>query len=156
MLILALWNTADNNLYSSSLAFTNASRILGGSIPRPVWVIVAVLIAVATAFAGFAGEFLKFLQIIGVLAPPFVGIVVSHFWVLGRIREASDRLLASAPLVRWEAIAAWVAGSLVGYFSTFFVKALNGLVAGAIVYAVLVLISSRMRSRTEVAAERTA
>jgi cytosine permease len=156
MLILALWNTADNNLYSSSLAFTNASRILGASIPRAAWVVVAVLIAVVTAFAGFAGQFLKFLTIIGVLAPPFVGIVVSHFWVLGRVRQASERLLATAPVIRWEALIAWVAGSLVGYNTTFFVKALNGLIAGAIVYAVLVLIRERVFRRDAVTTDQVA
>ena len=156
MLILALWNTADNNLYSSSLAFTNASRILGVSIPRPVWVVVAILIAVTTAFAGFAGQFLKFLNIIGVLAPPFVGVVVSHFWLLGRIRQASERLLAAAPLIRWEVLVAWVAGSLVGYYSTFFVKALNGLVVGAAGYALLMLARGARRRRAEVALEEAA
>jgi cytosine permease len=54
LLVLALWNTADNNLYSSSLAFTNASRIAGVRIPRAVWTVLAVLTAVAVAFAGFA------------------------------------------------------------------------------------------------------
>jgi cytosine permease len=57
VLVLVLWNTTDNNLYSSALAFTNASRVLGMSIPKPVWTILSVLIAVGVAFLGLAERF---------------------------------------------------------------------------------------------------
>ncbi len=57
MLFLALWNTADNNLYSASLAFTNASNILGVKVLKPVWTLVAIMLAVAIAFSGASTRF---------------------------------------------------------------------------------------------------
>jgi hypothetical protein len=44
----------------------------------------------------------------------------------------------------------------VGYNTTFFVKALNGLIAGAIVYAVLVLIRERVFRRDAVTTDQVA
>jgi cytosine permease len=142
MLVLALWNTADNNLYSSSLAFSNVSRIFGVRIPRAVWTVVSVLIAVAVAFAGFASRFLSFLNIVAVVTPPFAGVVISHFYLLGRSRRSGAELLAEAPKVRVVALVSWLAASLIAYNVDWFVKPINGLVLGALIYTGLSWVSS--------------
>ncbi|WP_283137657.1 purine-cytosine permease family protein [Rhizohabitans arisaemae] len=137
MLVLALWNTADNNLYSASLAFTNASNTMGIRIGKPVWTIVSIIIAVGVAFAGFAGQFLVFLQIIGLIAPPFAGVLIAHFWILAR-RGTGAELLAAAPKIRIEALAAWVIAALLSkYTGLLVVDAIEGLVYGFASYAVL-------------------
>jgi cytosine permease len=152
MLVLALWNTADNNLYSSALAFTNASRMVGVRVPKPVWTVIAAVIAVAVAFAGFADRFLSWLQIIGLVTPPFAGVVITHFWVLGRLRRSGAELLDEAPAVRVEALAAWLAASLVTYVSTWFIDAIVGLVLGGVFYAALTALLAPLRRRAGTAA----
>ncbi|MGH3371934.1 MAG: cytosine permease, partial [Nocardioidaceae bacterium] len=137
MLVLALWNTADNNLYSASLAFTNASNMLGLRLAKPVWTVVSIVIAVGVSFAGLAGRFLEFLMIIAVVAPPFAAVVIVHYWVRTR-GGRGDELLESAPTVRWEALAAWVLASFASrYTDVLFTDALEGLVYGAAFYLVL-------------------
>jgi cytosine permease len=96
MLVLALWNTADNNLYSASLAFTSASDLLGYRVPKWVWTIVAIVIAVLVALSGAAAQFAAFLGMIGIVAPPFAGVLIAHFWLVARGVSAA-RLLSEAP-----------------------------------------------------------
>ncbi|MFL6128958.1 MAG: purine-cytosine permease family protein [Mycobacteriales bacterium] len=151
MLVLALWNTADNNLYSSSLAFTNASSMVGLRIRKPVWVIVAIVIATLVAFAGFADRFLSFLNIVGLVAPPFAGVVIAHFWLLGALRRTGAQLTANLPALRPEALLAWaVAAAAAKYTKTLGTDAVEGLVYGLVLYAVLgglVLLVTRSRGR---------
>lgn len=134
LLFLALWNTADNNIYSASLAFTSASSLLRIKLRKPVWTVVAVVIAVAIAFLGVADQFGRFLNVIGVVVPPFAGLLIAHFWVVQRRAEDALRNL---PAVRWEAIACWIAASLLAYYTEFLlVNAIEGLVAGFVLYAI--------------------
>jgi cytosine permease len=138
MLVLALWNTADNNLYSSSLAFTNASSMVGLRIRKPVWVIIAIVIATAVAFAGFAERFLSFLNIIALVAPPFAAVVIAHFWLLGALRRTGAELTASIPALRVEALAAWVLAAVAAkYTKVLGTDAVEGLVYGLVFYTVL-------------------
>jgi cytosine permease len=137
MLFLALWNTADNNLYSASLAFTNASNIVGVKVLKPVWTLVAIVLAVAIAFSGASARFLEFLQIIAVVVPPFAGVLIAHMTIVARLQSAAEAL-RSAPSVRWTAMAAWAVGALVTRQFDFLLNdAIEGLLLGSIVYLVL-------------------
>jgi cytosine permease len=150
LLVLALWNTTDNNLYSSALAFTNASRVLGMSIPKPVWTIVSVLIALGVAFLGLAARFLTFLQVIGLVTPPFAGVLIAHFFVLGGVRRSTEELVRTTPTVRIEALVAWIGASLVTYYTDIFVDAITGLVLGGIFYSVLILVRRSLSSSADI------
>ncbi|MEU0479609.1 cytosine permease [Streptosporangium sp. NPDC006013] len=137
MLVLALWNTADNNLYSASLAFTNASNTLGLRVGKPTWTIISIVIAILVAFAGLAAQFLVFLNVIAIIAPPFAGVLIAHFWILAR-HHTGDQLLESAPAVRAEALVAWVVAALLAkYTDVLLTDAIEGLVYGFVCYAVL-------------------
>ncbi|MGW0803295.1 cytosine permease [Nonomuraea sp. NPDC002799] len=137
MLVLALWNTADNNLYSASLAFTNASTSIRLRLRKPVWNIVSIVIAVIVAFAGLANSFLTFLTIIGLVAPPFAGVLIAHFWVLAR-HSSGRELLETAPAVRVEALVAWLAAAVLSKFTdVLLADPIEGLVFGFVIYAVL-------------------
>jgi cytosine permease len=144
MLVLALWNTADNNLYSASLAFTSASDLLGHRVPKWVWTIVAIVIAVLVALSGAAAQFGAFLGVIGVVAPPFAGVLIAHFWLVAR-GVSGARLLSEAPAVRWEALGCWLVASLLAWSTGFLLTdAIEGLVAGVVLYGV---VGSLLRSR---------
>ncbi|GAA5114608.1 purine-cytosine permease family protein [Pseudonocardia adelaidensis] len=144
MLVLALWNTADNNLYSASLAFTSASDLLGFRVPKWVWTIVAIVIAVLVALSGAAAQFGVFLGVVGVVAPPFAGVLIAHFWLVAR-GVSGARLLSEAPTVRWEALLCWLVASLLAWSTGFLLTdAIEGLVAGAVLYGI---VGSLLRSR---------
>lgn len=143
VLALALWTTTDNNLYSASLAFTNASKTVNRTVPKWVWVLVSVAIAIGTAFLGFAQQFLSWLQIIATVTPPFAGILIAHFWVLGGIRRPIERQLEELPAIRFEALAAWLLASLFNYYVKFFIPPITGLVVGGLLYVVFVFITQR-------------
>jgi cytosine permease len=146
MLVLALWNTADNNLYSASLAFTSASDLLGFRVPKWVWTIVAIVIAVLVALSGVAAQFGTFLTVIGIIAPPFAGVLIAHFWIVAR-GQSGARLMSEAPAVRWEALACWLVASLLARYTGFLLTdAIEGLVAGTVLYGV---IGSVMRVRRQ-------
>lgn len=143
MLFLALWNTADNNLYSASLAFTNASNILGVKVLKPVWTLIAIVLAVGIAFSGASTRFLEFLQIIAIVVPPFAGVLVAHMSVNAR-RQSGAAALAAAPSFRWTAVAAWLAGALISRELEFLLNdAIEGLVLGVVIYLALSLIPVR-------------
>ena len=84
ILTLALWTTTDNNIYSASLAFGDMSEILGLKIPRKVWVVVNVLIALVVSMTGVASDFSSFLSFFGTIAGPFAGIMIAHFYLVCR------------------------------------------------------------------------
>jgi cytosine permease len=152
MLFLALWNTADNNLYSASLAFTNASNIVGVKVLKPVWTLVAIILAVAIAFSGASTRFLEFLQIIAVVVPPFAGVVIAHMIVAAR-RQTGHQALATAPNVRWTAVLAWAVGALVSRQFEFLLNdAIEGLLLGGAGYLMLSLIPARTSSGEKVPA----
>jgi cytosine permease len=152
MLVLALWNTADNNLYSASLAFTSASDQLGFRVPKWAWTIVAIVISVIVAMSGVAAQFADFLAVIAVIAPPFAGVMIAHFWIVAR-GQSGDRLLTEAPTVRWEALACWLGAALAAYFTDFLLTdAIEGLIAGVVLYAVVgSILQPRGRSAASVA-----
>jgi cytosine permease len=139
VLILALWTTTDNNLYSASLAFTSASEVLGRKVAKPVWTFVSVAIALGVAFLGFASNFLSFLLIVAVVTPPFAGVVIAHFWVLGHIRKLDDAQAGAVPTVRPLALLSWVGTSVVAHYVTLPVEPLAALVIGGAAYSVLAL-----------------
>lgn len=149
MLFLALWNTADNNLYSASLAFTNASNIVGLKVLKPVWTIVAIIVAVLIAYSGASARFLDFLLLIAVVVPPFAGVVIAHMMVVAR-SHSGEEALRSAPSVRWTAVAAWAVGALVSKQFTFLLNdAIEGLLVGTAGYLLLAALPAWLGSVRE-------
>ncbi|CAN5902977.1 cytosine permease [soil metagenome] len=146
VLALALWTTTDNNLYSASLAFTNASDTVGRTVPKWVWVLVSIAIATGTAFLGFAQEFLSWLQIIATVTPPFAGILIAHFFAMGGIRQPVDRQLEALPAVRVEALAAWLLASLFNYYTDVFIAPLTGVIVGGVLYVAFSFIARKLGS----------
>ncbi|MGH2452126.1 MAG: purine-cytosine permease family protein [Candidatus Limnocylindria bacterium] len=150
---LALWTTTDNNIYSTALAFTNAGHLVKFRLSKPVWTIVAVIIALLVSLLGFAGQFLQWLVIIATVTPPFAGVMIAHFWLL---RFGRDWRTLASELVpegfRWTALAAWLAASVIAYITrTQFIPALTGLLTALVLYTALELIFARQERVLELA-----
>lgn len=101
--LLALWTTTDNNVYSSSLAFTNMGDLIGFKLPKWAWTIICVLIAVIASTLGFASNFSAWLGYLGAATTPVAGILIAFFWVRNR---NNTKILAPAGF-RISAFIAW-------------------------------------------------
>jgi cytosine permease len=117
---------------------------LGFRVPKWVWTIVAIVIAVLVALSGAAAQFGAFLGVIGIVAPPFAGVLIAHFWLVARGVSAT-RLLSEAPTVRWEALGCWLVASLLAWSTAFLLTdAIEGLITGAVLYGI---VGSLLRTR---------
>lgn len=148
ILALTLWTTTDNNLYSASLAFTNASTVAGRTVNKKIWVLVSVAIALITAAGGFAADFGAFLGIVATVTPPFAGIFIAHFYLLGHLRDHREDWASALAPVRWSALVAWAAASGVMYLADVPLAPVAGLVLGGGLYGVLAAVAGRRRSRS--------
>lgn len=136
---LALWTTTDNNIYSSSLAFTNFGEVVNLKLSKTVWVIIAAAIALAAALSGFVDHFGAVLSFIGSFLPPFAGILIAHFWILHRDMTdlKVDEDLKFIPFITW------IIAIIIAKMVTIFLPAIVGFVSAIIVYTILSLIFGR-------------
>ncbi|WP_217178771.1 cytosine permease [Streptomyces sp. AC495_CC817] len=159
VLILAQWTTNTSNLYSAGLAFASMSPRLS----RRTVTIVLGVIGIVIGVVGAADVFVSFILVIGTLIAPYGGVYLASF-LAGR-RTARWAHGAPVPTVDWWSIAAWAAGVFVafattspadgpglGLFTLTTISSLDGLIAGFVVYLVLVPLRRRMQPDAPVAA----
>ena len=132
---LALWTTTDNNIYSSALAFCNASKVLKLKISKPVWTVICVLIAFAVSFLGIADKFDAWLSFTGSLCGPLAGMMIAHYLVLNR----GDKFYVprSFRLSGW---VSWLGASIGSQFSFSSIPAFEAIILGFVLYIVTSLI----------------
>ncbi|QUL99250.1 MAG: cytosine permease [Candidatus Fermentithermobacillus carboniphilus] len=142
VLFLAMWTTADNNVWSFALAFSNIGDIIGLKLPRAFWDVLATSIALSFGLAGLAGRFGQLLSAISVFSPPIAGVLISHFFLLRNI-DRVDGVDVSSMIVsfRWQAFAAWAIGIIVAKAFTAGVPAFQGLLASLISYWLIMKLS---------------
>jgi cytosine permease len=139
---VALISSTDVNLYAFSLALTNLCDAFGiKSLSRAAWVVIGGIITALISLLGYANTFLPFLLTIGVIIPAYAGVVLAHYYVLGASRKKPEQLIAAIePGVRWTAIASFLVGVIVAYFTNranLGIPALQGLVVAGLLYTAL-------------------
>ena len=129
---LALWTTTDNNIYSSALAFSDASEIVGVKIPRKVWVIVCVLMAMGVSLMGLSNNFKNFLSFFGSISGPLAGIMISHFFVLhlGKKEYFIPDNFGAAGFI------AWIASFIISQASSTAIPTVTAIILGFIIYTI--------------------
>lgn len=132
---LALWTTTDNNIYSASLAFTNASKIAGVNISKPVWTIVCVIIAVAVSFLGLASNFSAWLSFTGSLCGPLAGMMIAHFLVLNR----GEKFYVPTTF-RLSGWLAWLIAGIGSQFTSSAIPSVTAILFGFVLYIVFYLV----------------
>ena len=153
ILLLALWTTTDNNVYSSSLAFTNLSDLVGIKIPKWGWTIICVAIAVLASTFGFAKNFGTWLGYLGAFTTPFAGILIAHFWVMNSPKANSYRMPAG---FRLSAFIAWVCGFIIcrivvaNQAAIPLPSSVCGMIAGFVLYIVLSKLMDKEKDSDEV------
>lgn len=140
---LLIWTTADNILYYVGLALTNIEESLTGTVRvgKSGWVLLGaaaiLLLGVLANTMGFVSYMSSLVGIIAVVIPPFAGILIADYYVLGRIRESNAAIDSATVPVRWNAFLAWGIGSAVGLWATLNevgVPALLSLAAGLVLF----------------------
>ena len=141
--IAAMWTTADNNLYSFSLAFTSLTEVLGQRdfFSKEVWVVIGGVLVWIGAVVGLYSQFQNFLLTIAIAVPPMAGILVSRFYILGYYKKSANEIYED--IRRGEksysvaAFVTWIVASLFAYFVQWGSPAVNALILSAVLYTVL-------------------
>ena len=110
VMVFATWTTNINNLYSASLSIARM-------MPRVRdWVITLVsgVIGTLLALAGIMDHFVEFLILLGIIVPPIAGVYLADYFLL---RDTRIVIVQSDPVpeFRWDAMAAWGLGCVVGF-----------------------------------------
>ncbi len=146
LLILNVWTTQDNTIYSFSLAGTNFLR----TTKRHLFVLGGATLALVMALSGIADNIIPYLLLLGTVIPPVGGIIMADFW-LHRGGELPS-LDSNIPAFNWAGVISYIAAALIAYFTGnagLGVGPVNGIVAAAILYVVLAkLIPQPIRSTT--------
>ncbi|MFD8522197.1 purine-cytosine permease family protein [Streptomyces capillispiralis] len=141
VIVLGTAKINDWNLYSSSLGFVNIADVLFGvRLNRGMVTAVIGTVGTALAAAGFLERFVDFLIILGVAFPPVAGIMIAEYFVVKKWRpsleetRAKGNLPAETPNWVPATLVIWLASSLIGYYVTFGMPALNSVVAAFLLY----------------------
>jgi cytosine permease len=133
----------DINLYSSSLGVANTVEAL--TKRKVSYILVTILIGVAgtiLSVIGILDRFVDFLNLLGVLFPPVIGVMLVDYFILRSDREVLDATRRNGTLpdeiktkkIGWLAIAASLLGGVSGYCITIGVPAVNSILVACIFY----------------------
>ena len=134
LLILNVWTTQDNTIYSFSVAGANMFR----TRKRHAFVIGGATFALILTLSGIYDLLPKYLLLLGTFIPPIGGIIMVDFWLRcgGRFPALSTRI----PAVNWAGVIAYLVGSAVAYVTGevgFGIGPVNGIAIAALLYGVL-------------------
>lgn len=133
ILAAALWTTTDNNIYSASLAFTNAAHIMGLNIPKWVFCIASDVIALAVAFMGLASKFSSWLSFTGSLCGPLAGMMVAHYLVFNN-KKNKVFVPKNFRLSGW---LTWIISFIGSQMTSSAIPTVTAIIMGFVVYVVL-------------------
>lgn len=131
-MILLVWSTVDNWLYSAALGLSNIFEI------RKVTAVLGVgAVAVAIASLEFHSLLLPYISAIGVFIPPLIAPWLLEFYVLDH-RMSNVKMGDLNFAVNWLAIAAWAIGAAIAWFTpTKYIVPLVAIVASGVAYLIL-------------------
>ena len=134
LLILNVWTTQDNTIYSFSVAGANMFR----TRKRHAFVLGGATLALVLTLSGIYELLPTYLIFLGNVIPPVGGIIMVDFWL--RHGGEFPALSARIPAFNWAGIVAYVIGSVVAYTTGsagYGIGPVNGIVAAAVLYGVL-------------------
>lgn len=154
VVILATIKLNDVNLYSSSLHLANAIQVVFRyRVNRGILTVILGIIGIAFSILGILNHIVSFLLILGITVPPIGGIIIVDYFLLRRDRDALAatrsclKLPVSCETVNPAALAAWVAGFLVGNFVHGGIAALNSIVAAGVSYFLVMRLLAALSKR---------
>jgi cytosine permease len=132
VLILATWTTNTGNAYTAGLA---AMKVFGFKDElRPVVTLICGALGTIIAIAGLATVLQSFIGVLASLVPPVAGVMIADYWIIGRGNRENWYPVKG---FNWNGIIAWVAGSIVALFFSFYSPALDGIIVCCVAYLAL-------------------
>ncbi|QCA02994.1 cytosine permease [Pantoea vagans] len=146
----------DLNLYSSTLGIANAIEGVTGYKPRyQVITLLLGLLGTLCSVFGILDRFVDFLELLGVIFPPILGVMIVDYYVLKTDRQTlalsrtSDALPATSQLIGWPALIASVAGAATGLLVERGVPVLNSMLVACVIYLMTAPLLKRSSSLQE-------
>ena len=131
----------DLNLYSSTLGIANATEGLTGFKPRYSMITLLLgFLGTLCSVLGILDRFVDFLELLGVVFPPVLGVMIVDYYLLKTDRQtlaqsrASNALPPTSRLIGWPALIASVAGSAAGLLVERGVPVFNSIIVACLVY----------------------
>jgi cytosine permease len=154
VLVVATLKINDWNLYSGSLGLANFIQTVSGrKVHRALLTLVVGGIGTLLSALGILQHFEGFLTVLGVAFPPVGAIMVVDYFVLRTQRKALDqsrhdnKLPSHVPVWAPAGLAAWIVGSVGGYYLTWGVQSVNALVIAGVVYYGLARLAAVLQPR---------
>lgn len=146
----------DLNLYSSTLGISNAIEGVTGYKPRyqMITLLLGMLGTLCSVF-GILDRFVDFLELLGVIFPPILGVMIVDYYVLKTDRQTlalsrtSDALPATSQLIGWPALIASGAGAATGLLVERGVPVLNSILVACVIYLLTASLLKRSSSLQE-------
>ncbi len=144
---LALWTTGDANLYLPAVQTASVFKR-----PQRVMTVICGLIGTVVGL-GIYQQFMGFIDLLVTIAPPLIGPLLASFYLVDRGRFDSFAP-ETMPTINPLAFIAYGIGVACTFFAPEWIaKALVGLIASVIAYAVLALLFGKTSKRTSAAAQ---
>ncbi|WP_313655068.1 cytosine permease [Pantoea sp.] len=144
----------DLNLYSSTLGITNAIEGVTGYKPRyQVITLLLGMLGTLCSILGILDRFVDFLELLGVVFPPVLGVMIIDYYVLKTSRQtlelgrAEHALPPVSVATGWPALIASLAGTATGLFIERGVPVFNSLIVACLIYLVAAPLFSRLSAQ---------
>lgn len=144
----------DLNLYSSTLGITNAIEGVTGYKPRyQVITLLLGMLGTLCSILGILDRFVDFLELLGVVFPPVLGVMIIDYYVLKTSRQtlelgrAEHALPPVSVATGWPALIASLAGAATGLFIERGVPVFNSLIVACLIYLVAAPLFSRLSAQ---------
>ena len=138
--LLAVWTTAQSNIYSASLAFTNFGDIAGLKVERQWWVVVATVIALLGHAFGLVTLFRQWLALLGATMGPIAGIYLAYFYLCGGFTKDTQSILKEIVELRVRSFVIWIIGFAFALLYTKGIPAFQSMILCALLYWVSSLV----------------
>ncbi|OQP34382.1 cytosine permease [Pantoea latae] len=149
----------DLNLYSSTLGVANATEGLTGFKPRySVITLLLGFLGTLCSVLGILDRFVDFLELLGVIFPPVLGVMIVDYYLLKTDRQTlaqsrdSNALPPSSQPIGWPALIASVAGGATGLLVERGVPVFNSIIVACVVY----LLTAPLMKRAAIMQKRPA
>ncbi len=125
LVFLLQWTTCITSVYSSSLAL---HKVFGGNRFYLAFIFAAA--GTVLALINIMTKFLGFVSLLASWVPPIAGVIIAEYYFV------SKKSFKQREGIYWPGMISVLIGGLVGWKSSFFIPAINGLLVSAIVYYV--------------------
>ena len=132
VLILATWTTNVGNAYSAGIAAVSVFHVSDDK--RPLVTAICGIIGIILSLGGIVYHFVTFLSWLSYFITPVCAILIADYWIMGKGDAKSWKPFKG---VNWLGIIAWLAGTAITYFDSFFIPEIIGIICSMIIYIVL-------------------